>query len=170
LDWADPEKYKLRKKNEYKNNREKILQRVKKNQPRANEIRRIRYATDENYRNEKLTFFKNEIHKNRVKNWAKKNKTRMMFHCSNRKGLRKNATPPWLTSIHYAQIQEMYDVAYAKSVQTGIKYHVDDIFPLNGNGFNGLHVPWNLQILTASENISKNNKMPVEFNYLSWSS
>lgn len=79
------------------------------------------------------------------------------------------ATPFWLSSVEKAQIQEFYDIALAKSVQTGILHQVDHIHPLKGNGFIGLHVPWNLQVLTMSENISKRNHMPSYEAHLLWS-
>jgi hypothetical protein len=72
---------------------------------------------------------------------------------------RRAATPKWLSAIQKAQIQEFYDVARCLETQTGIKHHVDHVHPINGKFLSGLHVPWNLQILTASENCSKKNRV-----------
>lgn len=57
----------------------------------------------------------------------------------------------------------------ARSVGSSECFHVDHMMPLqpnqiNFNGttqrpFTGLHAPWNLQILEASENMSKSNKV-----------
>ena len=41
----------------------------------------------------------------------------------------------------------------------GVEYQVDHIHPINGVEFTGLHVPWNLQVITKSENLSKGNKL-----------
>lgn len=83
------------------------------------------------------------------------NKARYVASRANRRARQEEATPSWLTAIHKAQIQEMFEIAKAKETQTGKKYHVDHIIPINGGDVSGLHVPWNLQLLTATENLSK---------------
>ena len=83
------------------------------------------------------------------------NKTKYVAARAKRRAAQENATPTWLTAIHKAQIQEMYDIALARKVQTGVKHHVDHILPIMGKSISGMHVPWNLQVITATENLKK---------------
>lgn len=62
------------------------------------------------------------------------------------------ATPPWLTKEQLKQIELIY-------VNCPKGYHVDHIYPLKGVLSCGLHVPWNLQYLTAEDNLRKHNKI-----------
>jgi hypothetical protein len=90
-----------------------------------------------------------------LKEHYKANKERYVAARARRRAAQDSATPTWLTAIDKAMIQEMYDVSEARYIQTGIKHHVDHIVPINGKGVAGMHVPWNLQVITAQENLSK---------------
>ena len=153
-------------KNYYWKNKSDLKEKSKQNYElnRDNAIQRM----SDYYKNNKETFAaynKDYYQKNRDAKisysveWAKKNKAIKNAQVAKRHAAKLNATPSWLTAIHKAQLQEFYDLAIAKTVQTGIEYHVDHIHPLQGDRFNGLHVPWNLQILSATENMSKGNKL-----------
>jgi hypothetical protein len=100
--------------------------------------------------------------------WAQHNKSKVNQRFAKRRASKRQAIPAWLSAIELAQIQEMYDVAAAKTMQTGIAYHVDHIHPLQGNGFNGLHVPWNLRVVSAHENQVKSNNPDAYERHLFW--
>ena len=74
----------------------------------------------------------------------------------------RKAQPKWLTKQHKKQIQDMYNLMRDCRACTGEDYHVDHIVPLRGERICGLHVPWNLQVLPASINMSKSNKFDSE--------
>ena len=76
-----------------------------------------------------------------------------------RRATKLKATPIWLTTEQKNQINNIYKNCLNITKQTGIKHNVDHIIPLKGKKVCGLHVPWNLQILTATENNSKNNRL-----------
>jgi hypothetical protein len=64
-----------------------------------------------------------------------------------------------LVETYKPQIKAIYAEAQRISKETGIKHVVDHIMPLIGENFRGLHVPWNLQILTFEDNVRKGNKV-----------
>lgn len=68
------------------------------------------------------------------------------------------ATPAWLKAEDLAKIRGIYSEATRRSQESKVKHEVDHIVPLQGEGVCGLHVPWNLRILTKSENNRKGSK------------
>jgi hypothetical protein len=76
-----------------------------------------------------------------------------------RRAARQQRTPPWSDPV---AIRAFYDEALSRSYMTGIKHHVDHIVPLRGRLVSGLHVAANLQVITASENMSKKNNFEVD--------
>ena len=72
------------------------------------------------------------------------------------KGIRQ-AKPKWLTTDHKWVIDEIYELRDLRSSITGVEHHVDHIVPLKGKHCCGFHVPWNLRVITAEENLSKSN-------------
>lgn len=71
-----------------------------------------------------------------------------------RAGLGK-ATPPW---VDRRAIKAVYADCMARTKATGIPHEVDHIVPLQGTFVSGLHVPWNLRVITATENRKKSNR------------
>lgn len=67
------------------------------------------------------------------------------------------ATPKW-AEFEQPAIKEMYALAKCKTKETGIKYHVDHIVPLNSDIVQGLHCLANLQVIEAKTNIIKGNR------------
>ena len=77
------------------------------------------------------------------------------------KAAKQRACPPWVLASPdlCGMMEDVYRQAQELTQETGVMYHVDHIVPLQGHNVCGLHVPWNLQVLTASENCSKQNKV-----------
>ena len=68
-------------------------------------------------------------------------------------------TPKWLSVDDLWLMEEAYTLAKLRNDVTGILWHVDHIVPLQGNSVSGLHVPWNLRVIPAIENMSKGNRL-----------
>ncbi len=99
----------------------------------------------------------------RIAAWGKRNPARITAKARANHLSRRYAQPAWLSVIQKAQIQEFYEISAARTKQTGIKHHVDHMFAIHGAGFCGLHVPWNLQVLTGAENDEKWINVPLQF-------
>lgn len=67
------------------------------------------------------------------------------------------ATPDWVYFFHREEMREIRLACRKLTRDTGVQHHVDHIVPIQHPLVCGLHVPWNLQILTAQDNIAKGN-------------
>lgn len=109
------------------------------------------------------------------KQWAERNRARSNAHkqrwnknnagvvrALNRKrfAAQIQRTPKWLDAVDHAEMEFTY--IWCNALRScGLDYHVDHIVPLQGKIVSGLHVPWNLQVIPAIENIRKGNRLEV---------
>lgn len=76
-----------------------------------------------------------------------------------RKRRHRSATPPWVTKEQKLEMRKLYLSAQRLTKLTGERYVVDHIIPLINPEVCGLHVPWNLRVMTQEENLRKSNKL-----------
>ena len=92
------------------------------------------------------------------KKYRANNPDKFRSYYAKRRAAKLQRTPPWLTKEHLQQIESVYELAKRLTDETGVMYHVDHIVPLRGEFVSGLHVPWNLRAIPATENRSKSNQ------------
>lgn len=76
----------------------------------------------------------------------------------NREISKLKRTPVWLSKQDKEYIKYLYKFSRNISKYLDKEYHVDHIIPLQGDLVSGLHVPSNLQVLPATNNLQKGNK------------
>ena len=105
---------------------------------------------------------KDKVNKSR-KQWKLNNKAKIYTAISVRRANLLKATPKWVDKNALKDIESFYICSQMFSMYTGQKYHVDHIIPLRGKKVSGLHVPNNLQVIPAKENLSKRNIFDPSF-------
>jgi hypothetical protein len=73
-----------------------------------------------------------------------------------RRARKLQATPSWANDKYIALF---YELARLESDRLGVEVHVDHIVPLKSSRVCGLHCEHNLQLLVASANLTKSNRV-----------
>ena len=100
-----------------------------------------------------------EVKRAYQKAWKDRNLVWVRADTKARRRKHRDATPAWLTRAQKSQIRELYKIAITMTKTTGEQYVVDHIVPLRSDVVCGLHVPWNLRVITQEENLLKSNKL-----------
>lgn len=116
-------------------------------------------------RNKKYDEMNPEKRKNRMVVYRQENKHKSRTNLANRRARKKNAT---LNIDLSSDLKIIYKESFDLEIETGLKYNVDHIIPLKNDNVCGLHVPWNLQIITFEDNMKKSNKFDNTYDNVSW--
>ena len=100
-----------------------------------------------------------EDRKQYKKTWKANHPDKVLASTNDRRRRHKNARPCWITAEQLRQIRQYYVDAITVTKVTGVQYVVDHIIPLRSHEVCGLHVPWNLRVITQEENLKKSNKL-----------
>lgn len=91
-------------------------------------------------------------------NYYRQNRELYLAHAAKRRSAREQATPSWFDADMRDLVREAYALARQRKELLGGEWHVDHIVPLRNKQVCGLHVPWNLQVILAQENLRKGNR------------
>jgi hypothetical protein len=93
------------------------------------------------------------------KAWKQANLIQVLADNKVRRRKHRQAMPPWVTKQQKIEMRKLYQMAITMAQTTGERYVVDHIIPLRSELVCGLHVPWNLRVITRAENLTKSNKL-----------
>jgi hypothetical protein len=90
------------------------------------------------------------------KAWKRRNPSRVIADRARRRAKECRATPTWANEFF---MREAYELARRRSKIFGFKWHVDHVVPLRSSMVCGLHVHFNLRVISGRENQRKGNRL-----------
>ena len=96
--------------------------------------------------------------------WREANQDRVNAYTSRRRALKLKLIPKHLKKfpVEKQRVVDIYKLSTLISKATGVKHHVDHMWPLYDGG---PHWSGNLQIITAHENMSKHKSVDLELKH-----
>lgn len=158
----NPERLRNNSRNYYKNHRDICIRKSKEYVGNNKELV-LHKARKYHYKNRKACLERMKkyrlanLEKMRKKDrdFSRENPEKMIAKKARRRSIKKNANVDWADQW---VISEIYALAIIRSVNTGVKHHVDHIVPLVSKKVCGLHCEHNLQIIEGYENQAKGNR------------
>lgn len=90
--------------------------------------------------------------------WKKNNLDKVSAYAQNRRAKELQRTPPWAKEIMDDYMKMLCKFRDSLTKHTGIKQSIEHTIPLQGKLISGLHLPYNLEIMSLSKNAEKQNK------------
>lgn len=91
--------------------------------------------------------------------YKQENRDKVLAINAKRRSAKRQRLPSWFGEIDQFAMTEAADLAKRRESITGQEWHVDHMIPLMARKASGLHCASNLQVIPATLNLQKNNKM-----------
>lgn len=111
---------------------------------------------------DKLKQHRSTYYNSHLEEIREKDREKMLAQWGRKRAKRLQREPNWLSDQQKYEIEQKYWLAKMATLRSGEKHVVDHIVPLNGKIVSGLHVPCNLQVITAKENSKKSDRFIEE--------
>jgi len=102
-----------------------------------------------------------ELIKQRKAEYSKRRRLVVNEAVARRKAAKLLRVPCWIGPEERWLMREAYELAALRTKMLGFQWHVDHVIPLQGALVSGLHVPSNLQVIPALDNVRKKNHYEV---------
>lgn len=137
-----------------------------KHRPKQYATHRERYRSDPEFRRKIIDRQQSYLRSNPTRRecvrkiareWAARNRDCLQANGSLRRARKRQSASLVLSSDSKRQLRAIFNEARSLTADAGVPYEVDHQIPLAHPLVCGLHVPWNLQVITRTANREKHN-------------